>query len=207
MFRKGVYYICILFVFFIVKTGFISCTKDYSYEGGSVINDTLPALPSDTTINLDSAIIVIPEKGFPFCEICRQTNNSQLSVWDFKYDTSQLCGTVTNAVITPGRSGFTFFGPSACSKDTGLVITVFLNADSLNSNKTNITSNNVGFEYYDNTTQSDIFVSGRPLFSLTIATYDHTTGIATGTFSGSARSKAGSLVKIADGNFAIKLTR
>ncbi len=175
------------------------CAKEYSYEGGPA-NDTLVSI--DTVPGTDTS--AVPVFGFPFCEGCRNKDDFIAYTWNFKTDTSLLCGTVTNAVITPERSGFTFFGPSTCSADTGLVMTVFLNGERLNRNQSNITTNLVTFQYYDNTTFTDIFNSGLRTVSFTIDSYVHSTGIAKGRFRGSVRAKNNNVVEIKDGKFVIK---
>ncbi len=152
MLRKLLHITRIIFVFYIELTGFSGCIKEYSFEGGPT-NDTIPV--QDTIPIQDTT--VMPQMSFPFCAGCKSMDDFTLSTWNFKYDTSLLCGTVTNAVITPERNGFTFFGPSVCSADTGLVMTVFLDAKALDRDRSNITTNNVIFQYYDNTTFFDIF--------------------------------------------------
>ncbi len=183
---------CIIFILYIELISFSGCIKEYSYEGE----------PANHTIPIDDTGFRSPI-SFPFCAGCRQ--DFILTGWNFKYDTSLLCGSVTNAVITPERNGFTFFGPSACSADTGLVMTVFLDSDALNKDKSNITTNNVIFQYYDNTTFSDIFISGRFSVSFTIDTYEHATGIVKGRFNGNVKTKDSTAAAIMDGKFAIKL--
>lgn len=183
---------CIIFILYLGLAAFSGCIKEYSFEGEPT-NNTIPI--DDTTFR--------PPISFPFCAGCH-SQDFILTGWNFKYDTSLLCGSVTNAVITPERNGFTFFGPSACSADTGLVMTVFLNSDALNKDKSNITTNNVIFQYYDNTTFLDIFISSRLSVSFTIDTYEHATGIAKGRFTGNVKTKDSTTAAIMDGKFAIK---
>lgn len=173
-----------------------SCTKEYSYEGGLPV-DTIPAPIHDT----------VPTPGntfFPSCDACAPGNNSATLYWSFKYDAAFLCGSVTNSVITPERNGFTFFGPSTCSLDTGLIMTVFLDNDALNMDKANIITDHASLEYYDNTTTSDVFISTRHLISFTIASYVHNTGIATGTFNGLVKRRDSTLAPITNGKFTIQ---
>lgn len=197
MLRKLLNIVCIIVIIYLAQAGFSGCIKEYSFEGERPINNTIP-IPGTT---------VKPRISFPFCAGCRNIDDFILTGWSFKYDTSILCGTVTDAVITPDRNGFTFFGPSACSRDTGLVMTVFLNSGALDSDKFNVTPNRVALEYYDNTTHSDIFVSSRLSVSFTIDTYEHATGMANGRFSGNVRTKDSTVVAIMDGKFKIKLSR
>ncbi len=189
----------IIFIFFLLFAGLVNlsgCAKEYSYEGGPVqdtLNDTIP---------LDT----IPKKAinFPFCELCNESNETLLSTWGFKYDTFFLCGNITAALIAPDKQGFTFFGPSACSIDTGLVMTVYLGSP-LDSDSSDITSHQVIFEYYDNTTLTDIFMTDHlGPFSLTIDSYEYATHIAKGRFSGNVPAKNGDVVTITDGKFQIQ---
>ncbi|MDQ6844743.1 MAG: hypothetical protein M3Z92_10380 [Bacteroidota bacterium] len=195
MSRKLIQIAGVVFISFIQFFGLAGCEKEYSYEGG-IIADTIPIVRIDT--------IPKPSTDFPFCPACAAMNPSAVLFWSFKYDTSLLCGTVTNAVITPDRDGFTFFGPSACSSDTGLVMTVFLDMDSLNRDKNNITTNNVALEYYDNTTFNDIFIANRRSLYFIIETYNHSTGIAKGTFNGNVTLKNGTQKAILGGRFVIQ---
>ncbi len=194
MLRKSFYKIFILITICVQVSGFYSCTKEYSYEGGLAI-DTIPAPIHDT--------IPKPVNNFPSCPACSSVNTSDTLFWSFKYNAALLCGSVTNSVITPERNGFTFFGPSKCSLDTGLVMTVFLDPVALDMDKLNINSTNVALEYYDNTTLSDIFISNRHLLSFTIDSYVHGKGIAKGSFEGNVKLKDGTLKPITDGKFTI----
>ena len=198
MLRKQLYIICFIFILYLLLPGLYGCVKEYSYEAGPTGN-TLPVIDS---IPIQDTIR--PLISFPFCAGCSNTGDFILSTWSFKYAGSILCGSVTNAVIAPDRNGFTFFGPSACSADTGLVMTVFLDTGPLDRDKSNITTSNVIFQYYDNTTFSDIFNSGRRSISFTIDTYQHSTGIAKGKFTGSVKTKNNGEVSLTDGKFSIK---
>ncbi len=189
----------IVFIFYLPVAGLSGCAKEYSYEGGPTI-DTLIHIDTIPVADTHSASVF----GFPYCEGCRNKDDFIAFTWNFKTDTSLLCGGVTNAVITPERTGFTFFGPSTCSADTGLVMTVFLNGGALNRDQTNITTNLVTFQYYDNTTFTDIFNSGLRTISFTIDSYIHSTGIAKGRFRGSVRAKNNNVVEIKDGKFVIQ---
>ena len=197
--RRLLYISCIIFILYLQLSGFSGCVKEYSYEGGPA-NDPLPI---NDTISIPDTT-VIPLISFPFCAGCSSMDDYILSTWKFKSNGSLLCGTVTNAVITPERNGFTFFGPSACSADTGLVMTVFLNAEALDRDQSNITTNIVTFQYYDNATLSDIFNSGLRTVLFTIDTYVQATGIAKGRFAGNVKTKDSTVAPIMDGKFAIK---
>ena len=120
-------------------------------------------------------------------------------------DSFLFCGGVVNAIITPDRKAFTFFGPSTCSSDSGLIMTVYSLNTSLDKDKTDITTERVLFEYYDNIAPSDMFLSKPiPGFTFTIEKYDHQSAIATGRFSGTVYTKKDEPVYIKDGKFKIK---
>lgn len=182
-----------LIYLFIILLSTPGCIKDYSFEGETI---------------KDSTVIVDPghPSGFnlPFCSSCAAKDSLLLSKWSFKTDSALTCGTVTNAIISPDRTGFTFFGPSACSSDTGLVMTVYLNGVILDGDKSGISTERVVFQYYERG-KPDILLS-RPLpgFSLDITRYDHQTGIASGTFGGYAATQNGVVILIKSGKFQIK---
>lgn len=190
------------YLFYIVSIAFgvsviSGCAKEYSYEGGllpDIIHDSIP-LPDTVSESI----------RFPECPGCKETNEVFPATWDFKFGTSFLCGNITRGIKSPDNSGFTFFGPSACSLDTGIVITIFLKGLLLDRDLQDITEKDVIFEYYDNKTQRDVLISDiRGLFSLTIQKYELATGIMTGTFSGYVSTKNHSQAEIRDGRFSIK---
>src|SRR5215203_428684 len=141
MFRKLLYIIPACVLLFQLLS-YQSCVKEYSYEGSPV--DTIPAhdsIPDDTTVN---------KFVFPYCSGCDGKDDYIFGTWNFKYDTSFFCGNITRAIIEPEhRMAFTFFGPSACSTDTGLIMTVYLDAP-LNADASNILVHHVIFQYYNN---------------------------------------------------------
>lgn len=178
---------------FIILLSAPGCVKDYSFEGDTI---------KDTVITEDP----VPPSGFtlPFCTACAGKDSVLLSKWSFKTDSTLICGTVTNAVISPDRTAFTFFGPSACSADTGLIMTVYLNGVVLDRDRSGITTERVIFQYYERG-KPDILLS-RPLpgFSLDITRYDHQTGIASGTYGGYAARQNGAVILIKSGKFQVK---
>src|SRR5262245_54033226 len=94
------------------------CAKEYSFEGAKT--DTLSTGRSDTVISQ------IPTPSF--CSLCKSTEPITLGHWSFKTDNKYQCGTFTNSGFFSGfeKTNFTFFGPSACSIDTGIVVSVYL---------------------------------------------------------------------------------
>src|SRR5204863_5277369 len=94
----------------------VGCKKDYSCEG------------CHSTTTIDSIALSVSPGTFPQCSLCHPADELLLSTWNFKTRNSFLCGIVSaaGAGIDPEKKAFTFFGPSACSIDTGLVMTVYL---------------------------------------------------------------------------------
>ena len=83
---------------------YISCSKEYSYEGGyvNITHDSLPQLPT-------------VKRDLPLCSLCAAYSDSlELNQWSFKAGNSSACGILDTAIINLERTAFTFFGPSAC---------------------------------------------------------------------------------------------
>lgn len=182
---------CCFFVFVILHFG---CAKEFSFErdGSPVVRDTIP-VP-----------VVVNE--FPFCAACVTNTGTGLSEWSFKSRNSVLCGKADTAIINPDRNAFTFFGPSSCSGDTGIVVSVYLEGNVLNRDITNITTNHNAFYYYDRVTPSYIYMNPiSSFFWVTIASYNHQTKIATGTFQGYVIRTNGTGTNIESGRFTVKL--
>lgn len=171
----------------------ISCAKEYSFEG-------LQPAPIDT---LQPQIIT---NIFPSCSLCIASSGTDLSSWSFSIGNSSLCGEIDTAIVSPQRTAFTFFGPSACSNDTGMVISVYLLTDTLNRDIRNLTLYYNAFYFYERVTPSDIYVSrqNNP-FIVKIESYDHLNKIATGTFEGNVFSSNSSGARITNGKFKVKL--
>lgn len=197
MFKKSRYHIALLvFIVGVYVAHITSCTKEYSYEAQPV-QDSL----SRDTIIKDS--IRQPVSGLPVCTHCSHITQTGANSWNFKNGTLSLCGIVDTAIINPNRTGFTFFGPSACSKDTGFVMTVYL-ADTLNKSGTQIFTNRVAFYYYDNVTPSYIFMSDTQMpFTLTIEQYNKESGVTTGYFEGLVFTTDGKKTPVSSGRFSI----
>jgi hypothetical protein len=178
-----------LFCIFFLMTG---CEKEYSFEGGGsrIIRDTIP----------------VPVITNPVCPACINNTAPGLSEWNFKSLNWKLCGRADTAIALGNRTAFTFFGPSTYSSDTGLVITVYLDNDTLNRDKQNLHIDRVAFYCYDRVTPSYIFMSQNSnTFSVTIENYHHATGIATGTFGGTVFRANGAAASIDSGRFKVKL--
>ncbi len=174
------------------------CSKEYSYEGG----DT--TLIRDTTSVTDS-VPIPPTENMLSCPLCHEEDSMTTGSWNFKNNTTYFCGTTTDAGFIGTTATFTFFGPSACSIDSGLVMTVYLPLP-FDKDQFNITTNNVAFYYYDHNSTTDMFIRLSPLpFSLTVSSYIKSTGIATGTFEGVVYTPDADTTRITNGRFKVRL--
>jgi hypothetical protein len=193
------YYFFCIFTFLILLLQNIGCIKEYSFEGGN-----LDSIPTDT---LDTVISQPPTIIFPQCVSCNASNELAIGEWSFKTGGSYLCGSFTNSGFFGGNSktDFTFFGPSACSVDTGIVVSVYLPIP-LDQDRFNLTTDQTAFYYYDHNAPKDILIS-RPtsVFSVTVQSFIYATGLATGIFSGTAFTANGDTVYITDGRFKAPL--
>ena len=195
MTKRTFYHIIFLFFFMqIILLHSTGCKKEYSYEGG----DSL-IIKHDTVI-----VPVPPAPEFPACSSCRESDATEEARWNFKMDNSFFCGVIDTGIITSDKNAFTFFGPSTCSIDTGLVITAYFEPEKLTSDKHNITTNKVAFYYYQHGAPY-IFISERSTnFSITIESFIYATGIATGTFKGGVARANGIITYIKDGKFKVR---
>ena len=120
-----------------------SCNKEYSFEGA----DTL-AIPTDTTAVPDTTTIPPLKVTFPQCALCNESDKLMLNAWSFKTGNAFVCGELTNPGFFAGlsKTAITLFGPSACSVDTGIVMSVYLPVP-LNQDRYNITASSFAFYY------------------------------------------------------------
>ena len=175
------------------------CAKEYSFEGARV--------DSVTTGVGDTATSQTPPPSFPSCSLCNPSDPITLGHWSFKTGNSYQCGTFTNSGFFNGfsKKDFTFFGPSACSIDTGIVVSVYLPI-ALDQDQFNLTTEQTAFYYYDHNATADIYQSRAPfVFSVTVQSFIAATGIVTGTFSGTVFSPNGDSAHITDGRFVAPL--
>lgn len=171
------------------------CAKEYSFEG----SDARPP-GRDTTVGGGN---INPPGICPACV----GNDSQIeNKWSLYFSNRLFCGIIDTAIATPERTGFTFFGPSACSADSGMVITVNLNGVKLDHDITSLTTNRAGFYYYDNVTPSYMLITepGQP-FTVVLDSYEHTTKMMRGKFSGFAKTANGGSAYLSEGKFKVKL--
>lgn len=196
MFRPGLYYFVLFFLVLpLIWVQHTGCWKEYSRVG------------IDST-QLPDSILPIPVGEFPNCPLCDVSDAPDLGQWNFKTGNDYLCGITDNAGFIGNYNSnrtFTFFGPSACSVDTGIVMTVYLPA-TFNEDKFNITASSAAFYYYDHFGTKDIFISrsGQP-FSVKIQSYINATRIVTGTFGGTVFRANGDTALIREGKFKVKL--
>jgi hypothetical protein len=177
-----------------------NCTKEYSREG---LNNTTPPIvdttPSQQTPPDTTSIT-------SFCVACAGMDKFEENRWSFKAGNSFQCGPMDTALMAPERNAFTFFGPSSCSSDTSMVITVYIDNYVLNKDLQNIVIPKVDFRFTKLGAPKYLLISqpGTP-FNLTIESYDHQTKMTTGTFSGYAYKGDGTIQKVDSGKFKVKL--
>jgi len=180
-----------VFVCLLLGSGCIK--EEYSYEGG-------PLPPTDST---DTTTQNIPPPFIIKCDLCSPNDQVAYMQWHFMCDSSALCGSVTKAVMSPERTAITFFGPSACSADTGLIMTAFFDAP-LDGDRSNVKASRAVLQYYNKNAADNVFQSEPPHpFTLTIDQYTDASRIATGHFSGYAYTPAGKEVAVNAGTFYI----
>ncbi len=196
--HKGKYSWLVLAVFLpVLWLPTIGCEKEYSFEGADTVATIRPPLLPDTTTAGGSVNTN--------CTLCNANYLVEVNNWTFINDKKQYCGTTTDAGFIGINTTFTFFGPSVCSIDSGIVMTIYLPVK-FDENKYNITSNLVAFYYYDHHGTSDLFIRLTPLsFSVNVQSYIHLTKVVTGTFGGSVYKPDGSITQITDGRFKVKL--
>ncbi len=184
---------CSLLVFLFYHSG---CIKEYSYErqdSTPPIQDTNPVPPT-------------PLPDFPLCANCVGKDNYEEDRWSFKAGNSFLCGVIDTAIVNIERNAFTFFGPYACSNDTNMVISVYLESQKLDRSQQNIVIPKVFFYYSAAGSPQFVLVSrtGTP-FTVILNTYDHQTKMTTGTFSGYVFKADGTTILIHSTKFKLKL--
>ena len=180
-------------LFLLVGIG-MGCMKDYSYEGGPLPPPVIVPEPPQP---------VIP--AYAYCADCKGRDKFEYGRWSFWVDTNFFCGNVTDGVASPERTGFTFFGPSTCSLDTGLIMTIFLPNIALKSDLYNVVSQRATLEYYDNATPSDMFISRNTTeMTFILDQYIHSTLITRGRFFGKVYDKQGAVINVTNGKFEFK---
>lgn len=191
-----------LLLLVLLLIGFSSCEKDYSYEGGDTailpVDSLVDSVPVKDSLNHNP-----PE--FSPCDYCINNNPLKESTWSFKIDTTILCGSVDTAIVLGNRAAFTFFGPTYCVKDSGIIFTIYLSPYQLTRDTTNYAAPKASFYYYHTLAPFILMNQASEPFRFVISSYIHATRIATGTFSGVAYRQDGRAALITDGKFNIKL--
>ncbi len=178
-----------------------ACTKEYSYERKDIHQDTTMIIDTTKVHDTATAFPLV----FPYCSTCDSTAPLTPAKWNFRINNSFVCGNLTNALMNIEKDAFTFFGPSACSVDSGIVVTAYFPPEAFVNDAVNITTNRVHFEYYDNTVMYDLLESKKPyVFSLTIDSFSTQTKRAKGHFNGYVVGKNGAVNYIKQGNFNLR---
>jgi hypothetical protein len=190
------------FPFYILKIGipafafifiYCSCKKEYSYEGSTVIS------------NIDTTNVSTVSPPY-ICPSCIGDENFQENKWNFKENGLLRCGIIDTAIANPARTGFTFYGPSKCSNDTGMIMTILLDTLRLNRDISNFTFSRSAFYYYDNVGNTYIYMNRQQSpFTVTIESYTHIDRMITGTFYGFGYKSNGVSASISSGRFKVKL--
>ena len=169
-----------------------SCKKEYSCEGCATV------VIADTTATNNTAMPYV-------CPSCIDADDFVENKWSLYNGTKFYCGVIDTAIAAPARNGFTFFGPSACSIDSGLVMTINTEPAFLNQDIHNSSTTKVGMYYYDKVAQSYPFMTQTAFqFSVTIESYIYQTRMMTGTFSGFVVKPNGGQTNV-QGKFKVKI--
>ena len=178
-------------IFSVIIVILFSCKKEYSYEGGS------------TAIIVDTGTTNVPKPYI--CPSCIGTDSFIEGKWSLYNGNDFYCGIIDTAIAAPARNGFTFFGPSLCSPDSGLVMTINTEPTLLNQDVFNSTTTRTGMYYYDNVAQTYPFITQPGFqFSVTIESYIYQTKMMTGTFSGIVFKPNGGQTSL-QGKFKVKV--
>lgn len=185
----------IVFYFLIVLLFHNSgCVKEYSRERNVVIPPTIDSTP------------VVQAPGFPVCAACDGRDSYEEGRWSFKAGDSFFCGIMDTAFTNVDRTAFTFFGPSACTSDTNMVISVYPDSYTLDRDQRSLFIPKATFYLAKRGFSKFLLVSRADTpFSVTIESYDHQTKMVIGTFSGNVYKPDGSIVLVHSAKFKVKL--
>ncbi len=195
MLSRRSYYLVVVVLLSILT--WIACTKEYSYEGGlnpGNDNDTIQIPPTTP-----------PVSELSMCLSCIGQDKYEENRWSFTAGNAFACGIMDTALVNSERTAFTFFGPSSCSDDTSMVVTAYLDSDTLNHNISGMMIDKIIFRYTKIGLPDFLLTTkqGTP-FTLTISQYDHTSKMAIGTYQGHAYLPDGSTMMVS-GKFMVKL--
>lgn len=192
-------FLFILFVFTISWWSISGCSKEYSYEGGPLPDSNNTGLKPDTT----------KKDSFQFvpCTLCMADSfGKAVDTWRIQLPQSKACGNFTRTVITPTRDAFTFFGPSSCSADSGIILNSFWSPLVFDRDLKNVSTQRTAFYYYDKV--GNTFMLERKtgqVMTIVIEEYSYSTGIAKGFCFGQAQTADGKLIELSDIRFVIKI--
>ena len=96
----------------------------------------------------------------------------------------------------------TFFGPSACTIDTGLIMTAFFDT-LLDQDRENVRASRAVIQYYIKNSADDVFRSREFDLTLIIDKFVKETKLATGHFSGAAFTPSNLRILVESGTFNI----
>ncbi|HEX6846042.1 MAG TPA: hypothetical protein VF144_03635 [Chitinophagaceae bacterium] len=185
---KGSFYIILITIAVIL----FGCKKEYSCEGCNrmILPDT------STTNNIPQPYI---------CPSCIGADDFIENRWSLSNASNFYCGIMDTAIAAPARNGFTIYGPSLCSIDSGLVMTINTEPAILNQYIFNSTTTRVGMYYYDNVAQTYPFITTSGFqFSVTLESYIHQTKMMIGTFRGIVIKPNGSQTSV-QGKFKVEV--
>jgi len=172
----------------------VGCAKEYSFEGADTVTATININPGNTAI--------VPVSN---CPGCKQQETLAIGQWNFIAGNHYYCGVTENAGFIGTNVTFTLFGPSTCSPDSGLVMTVYMPVP-LAENTFNLAARHAAFYYYDHNGPADMYISRADgLFAVQLTSYLYDTRIATGTFAGNVYTPGGDTVYVEKGNFKVRL--
>ncbi len=175
------------------------CAKEYSFEGGINPDTTQVIADTNGTVNFT----------LPSCSSCKvDTFGSAVDTWTLDVHTTKACGTFTRTVLAPDKDAFTFFGPSACSIDSGLIINSFWSPLVFNKDYNNISTQRSAFYYYDNIGNTFVLQEkiGTP-FTVVIESFTYQTGIAKGHCFGDVITHTGKTVSVKKIRFTIRIPK
>lgn len=169
-----------------------NCSREYSNEG----RDSVAIIPSPIA---DSQ----PAPAVPPLQACTGCSNLvEIDKWSFSLNNNLLCGIVDTAIRSATQQAFTFYGPSLCSEDSGLVVTATLAPDKIDRNLNNYTLPKATMYYYDHVGGLHMLESrSTNPFQLVIKSYNHQTKEINGSFSGAVFTRDGRELKLQDGRW------
>ena len=195
MWRKVFFIVCLALACCVLLLNIQGCTKEYSYE----------IQPVDTTGNGPDSTDTLQTDFIYFqCPQCEKNPGYIMGKWSFMIDSFSFCGIVTGEVMLTERTAFTFFGPSTCSADSGLIITCYMD-EPFAEEAAYVSVDLVTLRYYNHPGAKDMLLADASLgFALVIQNYSKTTGIMSGYFIGNVLTDRNTIERISNGKFEIQ---